>query len=184
AMTSALQKKTRYGFPRFRVSGAGVWAGADGLGVSCMLSFRSGWKRVRTSGSGGNLLWEPGAWSGEREAKTRFFRVLRLTGGFPSPRLSISRQDRRRKNRPQRRPPHSIPGIVAMKIPFLPDRRVPALLNAQADGAWKAWSSEAVAEQVRRMAAGLRALGLRPGGTVGILADPSPHWVMMDLAVL
>lgn len=71
-----------------------------------------------------------------------------------------------------------------MKIPFLPDRRVPALLNAQADGAWKAWSSEAVAEQVRRMAAGLRALGLRPGGTVGILADPSPHWVMMDLAVL
>jgi long-chain acyl-CoA synthetase len=40
-----------------------------------------------------------------------------------------------------------------------------------------------VVDQVHRLAFGLRAMGLGPGDAVGILADSSPHWVMMDLAI-
>jgi long-chain acyl-CoA synthetase len=71
-----------------------------------------------------------------------------------------------------------------MRIPYLsPSCRHPALLNGKMNGAWRAWPADEVRDQVGRMARGLRALGLQPGDRAGILADPSPQWVMMDLAI-
>jgi len=56
-------------------------------------------------------------------------------------------------------------------------------LNGPEGGEWVHYSSEMVACQVRRMALGLVALGVKCGQSVGILADSSPWWVMVDLAI-
>ncbi len=60
----------------------------------------------------------------------------------------------------------------------------PSALAYKQDGQWKKFSTEEVATLVRHMALGLAALGLRKGDCVGIVADPSPFWMMFDLAVL
>jgi long-chain acyl-CoA synthetase len=52
------------------------------------------------------------------------------------------------------------------------------------DGAWVGISTAEVGETVKRLSAGLVELGLKPGDKVGIVADPSPFWMMMDLAIL
>lgn len=51
-------------------------------------------------------------------------------------------------------------------------------------GSWENISTERFSEQVRRLSLGLRKLGIRPGDGVGIIAQPSPQWVMMDLAIM
>jgi long-chain acyl-CoA synthetase len=39
-------------------------------------------------------------------------------------------------------------------------------------------------EQIRRLALGLKSLGVKKGDGVGIISQPSPHWLMMDLAIM
>lgn len=56
--------------------------------------------------------------------------------------------------------------------------------NEREGNGWARTSTEAFAEQTRRMALGLVALGLKRGQSVGILAEPSPWWLMADLAIL
>jgi len=56
--------------------------------------------------------------------------------------------------------------------------------NYREAGYWRALSSEQFCEQVRRTALGLIRLGLRPGDAVGILAPPSPWWLITDFAIL
>ena len=51
-------------------------------------------------------------------------------------------------------------------------------------GHWENISTERFVEQVRRLALGLHRMGVKPGDGVGIIAQPSPHWVMMDLAIM
>jgi long-chain acyl-CoA synthetase len=51
-------------------------------------------------------------------------------------------------------------------------------------GKWENISSGAFVDMVRRLSLGLSGLGLKKGEGVGILADPSPFWLMMDLAVM
>ncbi len=51
-------------------------------------------------------------------------------------------------------------------------------------GQWVKISTSQVGENVRRLSAGLVGLGLKPGDKVGIVADPSPFWMLMDLAIL
>lgn len=51
-------------------------------------------------------------------------------------------------------------------------------------GHWENISTERFVEQVRRLALGLHRIGVKPGDGVGIIAQPSPHWVMMDLAIM
>ncbi len=60
----------------------------------------------------------------------------------------------------------------------------PAALGYKKDGAWVGISTQELGETVRRLTGGLVALGLKPGDKVGIVADPSPFWMMMDLAIL
>ena len=57
-------------------------------------------------------------------------------------------------------------------------------LGHKKDGAWVGISTAQVGDTVRRLSAGLVELGLKPGQKVGIVADPSPFWLMMDLAIL
>jgi long-chain acyl-CoA synthetase len=56
--------------------------------------------------------------------------------------------------------------------------------NYREAGYWRSVSSEQFCEQVRRSALGLVRLGLRPGEAVGILAQPSPWWLVADFAIL
>lgn len=74
----------------------------------------------------------------------------------------------------------------------VPDLLQHALANYPSSGAfhyreggyWRSLSTEAFCEQVRRMAMGLVRLGLQPGDAVGLLAPPSPSWLMADFAIL
>jgi long-chain acyl-CoA synthetase len=60
----------------------------------------------------------------------------------------------------------------------------PELLKAKADGVWRALSTSEFEQKVRRLTLGLRALGLRPGDKVGLLAESGPHWIVADFAIL
>jgi len=62
--------------------------------------------------------------------------------------------------------------------------RNPAALSYKKDGAWISISTAEMTDTVRKVGAGLLELGLKPGDRLGIMADPSPFWLMMDLAAL
>jgi long-chain acyl-CoA synthetase len=62
--------------------------------------------------------------------------------------------------------------------------RNPVALGSKKDGAWTGVSTQEMGETVRRLSGGLVELGLKPGDKVGLVADPSPYWIMMDLAIL
>jgi long-chain acyl-CoA synthetase len=51
-------------------------------------------------------------------------------------------------------------------------------------GKWEHISTGAFADMVRRLALGLKSIGVKPGEGFGILADPSPQWIVMDLAIM
>lgn len=50
-------------------------------------------------------------------------------------------------------------------------------------GRWISISTDEFDQQMRALAVALSKLGLKPGDTMGIIATPSPWWLMMDLAV-
>jgi long-chain acyl-CoA synthetase len=60
----------------------------------------------------------------------------------------------------------------------------PELLKGKADGSWYALSTEEFGRRVRRLSLGLRALGLKPGDKVALLAESGPDWVISDFAIL
>jgi long-chain acyl-CoA synthetase len=90
--------------------------------------------------------------------------------------------------------PSTLPGRIPMTDSFrtLPGLlkfveakfRNPAALGWKKDGAWVGISTQEMGETVRRLTGGLVDLGLKPGDKVGLVADPSPFWMMMDLAIL
>jgi long-chain acyl-CoA synthetase len=57
-------------------------------------------------------------------------------------------------------------------------------LKEKRDGAWLDFSWEEIGAASRRLRAGLLKLGLAAGDRVAILAENSPQWVIVDLAVL
>lgn len=56
-------------------------------------------------------------------------------------------------------------------------------LNYRVDDEWQSMSTEVFVESIRRLTLGLYELGIRKGDTVGILARPSPYWLIADLAI-
>jgi long-chain acyl-CoA synthetase len=64
--------------------------------------------------------------------------------------------------------------------------RVPGsyAFNYREAGYWRSVSTEQFCEQVRRSCLGLWRLGLRRGEAVGILAPPSPWWLVADFAIM
>ena len=57
-------------------------------------------------------------------------------------------------------------------------------LNYKVNGQWQALSSEKFYETIRRLALGLRALGVEENDGFAIISPSSPQWVMIDLAIM
>ena len=60
----------------------------------------------------------------------------------------------------------------------------PTAFNYKDDGQWKSISTREFINQVKYLALALHELGVKKGEAVGILAFPSPFWLMADLAIL
>ncbi len=58
------------------------------------------------------------------------------------------------------------------------------LLRARLEGAWQALTWRQVADRVRTLARGLRALGLEDGDRVVLVAENRPEWLIADMAVM
>lgn len=67
----------------------------------------------------------------------------------------------------------------------LENEPIAAAVNSRnADGSWRAYSSQEVAETAKKAAGGLLALGLEPGDKVAIVAYKNrPEWLIMDFAI-
>ena len=57
-------------------------------------------------------------------------------------------------------------------------------LWAKRDDAWRSWSWRQVADDVRRLAGGLAALGIKPGDRIGLVSENRPEWIVADLAIM
>ena len=57
-------------------------------------------------------------------------------------------------------------------------------LNYKEHGKWQALSSEKFYETIRRLAVGLRAIGVTENDGFAIISPSSPQWVMVDLAIM
>jgi long-chain acyl-CoA synthetase len=57
-------------------------------------------------------------------------------------------------------------------------------LWAKSEGRYRPKTWAAAARDVRRMALGLRSLGIGPGDRVGLVAENRPEWVIADLAIM
>lgn len=55
-------------------------------------------------------------------------------------------------------------------------------LHQPVNGIWRSYTWSEVAEQARRMASALIAMGLKPGDAVGITGTNNAHWFMADFA--
>lgn len=74
----------------------------------------------------------------------------------------------------------SLPGLVLARALAEPAHTV---LRAKRLGIWKETDGAALARTIADCAAGLADIGLKPGETAGILAAPSPEWLICDLAI-
>lgn len=74
----------------------------------------------------------------------------------------------------------SLPGLVLARALAEPSRTI---LRAKRLGVWNETDGATLAREVADCAAGLAALGLKPGETAGILAAPCPQWLICDLAI-
>jgi long-chain acyl-CoA synthetase len=63
-------------------------------------------------------------------------------------------------------------------------RGAPAAMRAKRDGRWVELSHRDLAERVRHLSLGLRALGVAPGDRVAILSENRPEWAIADYACL
>lgn len=60
----------------------------------------------------------------------------------------------------------------------------PDALQAKVEGAWTPMSHRTIAERVRRIALGLRSLGVAAQDRVALLAENRPEWLLVDYACL
>lgn len=60
----------------------------------------------------------------------------------------------------------------------------PNAFNYYSNGHWHGLSTEAFIYDLKRMTYGLISKGIKPGDHVGILANPSPYWTMIDFAII
>ncbi len=60
----------------------------------------------------------------------------------------------------------------------------PKLLNYFKDGKWHAFSSQEFYEEVKRCTFALLSLGVKKGDRIGLVAQPSPFWTIVDAAII
>ena len=73
-----------------------------------------------------------------------------------------------------------LPGLVLARALADPSRTAP---RAKRLGVWQETDGATLARAIADCAAGLVEIGLKPGETAGILAAPSPEWLISDLAI-
>jgi long-chain acyl-CoA synthetase len=76
------------------------------------------------------------------------------------------------------------PNLVAMFLARAAEGGDKPFLWAKKGDAWQATSWKAAADQVASLAAGLRAMGLKPGDRVMIVSENRPEWCIADLAIM
>jgi long-chain acyl-CoA synthetase len=76
------------------------------------------------------------------------------------------------------------PNLVAMFFARAREKGDSPFLWAKRDGAWRPTSWREAADQVCSLAAGLKAIGLRPGEMVMLVSENRPEWCIADLAVM
>lgn len=66
------------------------------------------------------------------------------------------------------------------------ERTIPhvSYLRQPVDGKWHIYSWQQVADEVRRMAAAIRAMGIPPGSKIALVSKNCAHWIMADLAIM
>ena len=57
-------------------------------------------------------------------------------------------------------------------------------LASRESGHWRWLATEDVQCEVRRLSLGMLRSGVAPGSRVGLIGDPSPHWLIADLAIM
>lgn len=67
---------------------------------------------------------------------------------------------------------------------FEKDKANEVYLKQPIDGVWKTYTWAEVGQQVRSMAAALKAMDLPPNSHIGILSKNCAHWIMADLAIM
>jgi len=72
---------------------------------------------------------------------------------------------------------------VAMLFHWAETRPKSTYLRQPINGVWREYSWAEVADQVRRMASALQALGLKPGEVVALTGKNTAHWIIADLAI-
>jgi long-chain acyl-CoA synthetase len=77
--------------------------------------------------------------------------------------------------------PASIPALLAARVAAHGSEIV---LRKKDHGIWKAMTWAQLADRVRAVGAGLRAIGFRPGDVGCVLAETRPEWAIIDLAIL
>lgn len=78
----------------------------------------------------------------------------------------------------------TFPNLVAMFFARAGQLGQAPFLWAKRDGRWHATSWADAADQVRRMAAALRGIGLMPGDRVMLVSENRPEWCVADLAIM
>ena len=76
------------------------------------------------------------------------------------------------------------PNLVSMFLTRAAEGGDKPFLWAKQDGAWHSISWKEAADQVASLAAGLKALGLRPGDRVALISENRPEWCIADLAIV
>ena len=78
----------------------------------------------------------------------------------------------------------TFPNLVAMFFTRAAEQGDKPFLWARHDGRWQSTSWAAVADQVRSLAAALKALGLKSGDRVMLVSENRPEWCIADLAIM
>lgn len=76
------------------------------------------------------------------------------------------------------------PNLVAMFFARAREKGDAPFLWAKQRGSWVSTSWSDAAEQVASLAAGLRAIGLKPGDRVMLVSENRPEWCISDLAIM
>jgi long-chain acyl-CoA synthetase len=79
---------------------------------------------------------------------------------------------------------HTCPNLAAMFFEWAAKKGGRPFLWAKRDGRYRATSWREAAEEVRRLARGLGALGIGRGDRVGLVAENRPEWMIADLAIM
>ncbi|HEX8193651.1 MAG TPA: long-chain fatty acid--CoA ligase [Allosphingosinicella sp.] len=76
------------------------------------------------------------------------------------------------------------PNVVTMFFARAAEKGDAPFLWAKSEGAWRSRSWRETADDVAKLAAALRRLGLRPGDRVMLVSENRPEWLIADLAIM